>query len=300
MNESTHQTISINQDLQNGFNSHNRLCKLAYELQNTTSTRITIDLSKTNFIAANLFPVLGCIFSEFNAKAPGNAIGIANMKDSILDTAQKNGFCIHFGMKKIPDVNNTVIPYKKFLVDEIAEYERYLTLNLFTRNDLPKMSKEASDSIRDSLLELFKNVKDHTTSEYIYTCGHYFPKSYMLYFTIVDIGETIPYNVNRYHKAHNFPIPEQALPWAITSGNSTSISQSPRGIGFTLIEEFVNLNKGDFYIVSEQETFEINHGKKRFQKLDYPFPGTIVTVGFNLHDDATYILTSEKNNTIQF
>lgn len=300
-NENFRQIFYIEQNVQNSFSSHNNLCKLAFDIQNTAATKICIDLSNTDFLAANLFPVLGSIFSAFADRNPdSDAIIIIGMKNSILDTAKKNGFCEHFGMKKIPDVHNNVIPYKKFLVDEINEYERYLTLNLFTRNDLPEMSKDASDSIRDSLLELFKNVKDHTTSSYIYTCGQYFPKSYILYFTIVDIGETIQYNVNRYHSIHKMSAPDSSLQWAMTEGNSTAITDRPRGIGLTLIRDFVLLNKGSFYMISENETFEIYKRKERILKLSYPFPGTIVTIGFNLHDNASYCLTSETNNTIQF
>lgn len=40
--------------------------------------------------------------------------------------------------------------------------------------------------------------------------------------------------------------------------------------------------------------------KERFKKLDYPFPGTMVTIGFNLHDNSIYYLNSEKYEAIQF
>lgn len=232
MSEDKYKVIRLSTDLQNSYKSHNYLCKLAYTLQNSTNTNIIIDLSDINFIASNLFSVLGCIFSEFKEKKSGqDTLRIRGMKSSILDTVQKNGFCEHIGLKKIPDIHNTVIPYKKFGVDEIEEYERYLTLNLFMRNDLPQMTKSVTDIIRDSLLELFKNVKDHTSSNYIYTCGQYFPKSSSLYFTIVDIGETIPYNVHNFHTDHNLSLPDNSLKWAIMEGNTTSKTNGPRGIG---------------------------------------------------------------------
>ena len=301
MSEDKYKVIRLSTDLQNSYKSHNYLCKLAYTLQNSTNTNIIIDLSDINFIASNLFSVLGCIFSEFKEKKSGqDTLRIRGMKSSILDTVQKNGFCEHIGLKKIPDIHNTVIPYKKFGVDEIEEYERYLTLNLFMRNDLPQMTKSVTDIIRDSLLELFKNVKDHTSSNYIYTCGQYFPKSSSLYFTIVDIGETIPYNVHNFHTDHNLSLPDNSLKWAIMEGNTTSRTNGPRGIGLSIIQDFISLNEGSLYIVSEQETYELAAKRERYKKLDYPFPGTIVTVGFNLNDTASYRFMSEENNTIQF
>lgn len=162
------------------------------------------------------------------------------------------------------------------------------------------MLPAANDAIRDSLLELFKNVADHTTSKYVFTCGQYFPKSFMLYFTIVDIGETVSYNVSTYHHSHNIALPDNALKWAMERGNSTSLDQKPRGIGLSLIKDFVMLNKGDFYILSNNETYEMHRAKDRFRKLPYPFPGTVVTVGFNLHDTAIYYLDSGTYDAIQF
>lgn len=301
MSDDVRETFYLNRDLQNGFRSHECLSKLAYDLKNTTSSLITIDLTGVNFIASNLFSVLGCILHEFTQRHPEpNALFIHGINAPISETIQKNGFCRHFSMEKKPDVHNTVIPYMIFSVNQIDEYERYLTLNLFTRKDLPIMTTAASDTIRDSLLELFKNVTDHTTSKYVFTCGQYFPKSYMLYFTIVDIGETVSYNVSTYHHSRNIVLPDNALKWAMESGNSTLLDQKPRGIGLSLIKDFVILNNGDFYILSNYETYEIHRSKERFKKLTYPFPGTIVTVGFNLRDNAIYYLDSGTYDTIQF
>lgn len=301
MSNDGRETFYLKHDLQNGFRSHECLSELAYELKNTTSPKITIDLSGVNFIASNLFSVLGCILYEFADRHPEpKALYINGINNPITEIIQKNGFCKHLGLEKKPDVHNTVIPYMIFPVEQIDEYERYLTLNLFTRKDLPTMTREVSDTIRDSLLELFKNVSDHTTSEFVFTCGQYFPKSFMLYFTIVDIGETVSYNVSNYHQAHYLTVPDNTLKWAMEAGNSTSLSQKPRGIGLSLIKDFVSLNKGEFYIFSNDETYEIKRTKERFKKLNYPFPGTVVTIGFNLRDNAIYYLNSETYDTIQF
>lgn len=301
MLKDSREIFSIQHDLQNGSLAHDSLAKLAYELQNTNSSRITIDLSNVNFIASNLFSVLGCILYEYAQHNPDSeALFVKGVTPAIKETMQKNGFCVHLGLSKIPDAHNTVIPYKSFPVNKIDEYERYLTLNLFTRRDLPIMTQELNDTIRDSLLELFKNVSDHTSSKQVFTCGQYFPKSRMLYFTIVDIGETVEYNVNTYHNSHNLTVPNNTLLWAMEEGNSTSFTQKPRGIGLSLIKDFVMLNKGEFYIFSHDDTYEFRHTKERFKKLNYPFPGTTVTIGFNLRDDAVYYLNSGTCESIQF
>lgn len=296
--ENTHKIIPIEKDLQNSFSSYNYLCELSYILRSTDFPELTIDMSKVNFVAANLFSVVGCLLANCpTARQKEGSLRILGMKPKIRETIQKNGFCRHFGLEKLPDINNTVIPYRVFDVSNIYEYERYLTINLFTREDLPPAAKD--DRIRDSLLELFKNVVDHTTSDNIYTCGQYFPKSSMLFFTIVDMGETIPYNVKEFHNLHHLIPPDNCLEWAIQSGTTTSLEEKPRGLGLFLLKEFVQKYNGSCYIISDYENYEISNGKERFRQLDYPFPGTVVTVGFNLSNNTAYMF-SEDNNIIQF
>lgn len=291
--------ISIEKDLQNSFSSYNYLCKFAYQLQSTDFPALTIDMSKVNFVAANLFSVIGCLLANCPAaKQPEGSLHILGMNPKIRETIQKNGFCHHFGLERLPDINNTVIPYRIFNVSELCEYERYLTINLFTRKDLPPVAKD--DRIRDSLLELFKNVIDHTTSKNVYTCGQYFPKSKILFFTIVDIGETIPYNVIGFHQSQNLTPPDNCLEWAIQSGTTTSQIAKPRGLGLFLLKALIQNNQGSLYIISGYNDYEINRGKEKFRQLEHPFSGTIVTVGFNLSNNISPYLSFEDDNTIQF
>lgn len=293
--------FKINIDLQNSHKSHEELCKLAYALKTTPYSKVEVDFSASSFISSNLFAVLGCIFSEFLAhNASKNAIIVQGIHPTILEVIQKNGFCNHIGLPKIADKHNTTIPYKIFDVKEIDEYERYLTISLFSRKDLPKMTKRVSDDIRDSLLEIFKNVADHTESSKVYTCGQFFPKSNMLFFTIVDAGNSIPYNVKKYHEIKGKTLPEKCLAWAVESGNTTLDTDTPRGIGLSLIRDFVKLNEGSFFIVSGNETYEIQRDRDRYIQLSAQFPGTIVTTGFNLNDRSSYYISTEQNTNIIF
>ena len=293
--------FSIGMDLQNSYSSHLKLCELATFLENLDAELVTIDFSNVKFIASNLFAVLGCIFMEFVERKPGtNRLKITGLNYSIKNLIQKNGFSIHFSeFEKQPDKFNTVIAYKQFGRDNIKEYEMYLTYSIFSRKDLPEMSKEVSDDIRDSLLELFKNVSDHTRSKHIYTCGQFFPKSKMLFFTIVDAGETIYKNVLEFHRRHKLNQPQYCLEWAIEEGNTTLDTTSPRGIGLSLMKDFVKHNKGSIYIISGIETYEMVYSKERYRIFEkYSFPGTIVSIGFNLKDKTSYKV--KEDITIQF
>lgn len=293
-------TIRIKKDIDTGFSAHTRLSQLAYLLTTADVKTVNIDLEKVNFIASNQFAILGCILNTYRETHPDTKIFLLNMKKKISETIQKNGFYYHLGLKKIEDTYNTVIPYTIFDIDKIDEFEKYILLRIFGRPDIPKMSTKVKNSIVDNILEIFNNVKEHTHSLKIYTCGQYFPRSSLLYFTVVDSGETIPYNVLSYFNDINEAVPEKTLEWAIQEGNSTRITATPGGLGLSLLRDFIELNQGKLYIVSGNETYEKLGSNDRHKYMDYDFPGTIVTVAFNLSDKNFYSLRSEDFTEIKF
>lgn len=299
-NEVGEKVIVIKKDIDTSYSSHNMLGKFAMEAENTKDNQLVVDLSNVRFIASNQFAILGCIMGKFVAEHGEDSLLVQGINAKIEAMTQKNGFCRHFGIDGIMDVHNTVIPYKIFNVDEINEYEKYLTMSLFSRNDLPTMTQSVKNSIQDYLLELFKNVNDHTTSNKIYTCGHFFPQKSFLYFTIVDSGETIPYNVKKYIKKYNLGDCENHLAWALKAGNSTRDLDTPGGLGLALIKNFISLNAGELHIISGNDIFEHTRRGERYQKLNYSFPGTIVTLAFNLGDQNMYYLSNENIEEIQF
>lgn len=291
--------VTIRENIDTSYESHNYLSRLAKGLAQFNNRNIILDFSHTHFIAANQFAILGSILELCAHRNCKITLG-KNIPDKLLNILKRNGFCSYFNLTTIPDKNNTIIPYKRFDVNSLNEYELYLTLSLFGRNDLPKMSPGVTDEIRDYLLEVFKNVKDHTSSSYVYTCGQFFPKTSTLYFSIVDTGETISYNVDRYHEDKQLKKPDSRLAWALEAGNTTFDIGRPRGLGLSLVKDFIILNNGCFYIVSGSETFEISKGKERYLCMENSFPGTIVTIAFNLKDTASYYMKSELIPTIQF
>lgn len=288
-------TIPI-KGISSSYKSHNYLSCLAKEILESDSKHIIIDMSNVNYVASNQFAVLGCIMDTSMRLGIHTELTIKGLSHNLRDLIRKNGFYQHFGLDKLPDRNNTVIPYRYFSVNEIEDYEKYLLLYLLNRKELPLMTEMVKDIILDYLLEVFKNVIDHTSSERIYTCGQYFPKSAMLYFTMVDAGETIPYNVENYFTKLGTPSPDNALFWAIQEGHTTVDEDGPRGIGLSLIKSFVTSNKGELYIVSGKNTYEKTRKGERCLELEYSFPGTIVTLAFNLKDTSAYFM---MDGTIQ-
>lgn len=219
--------IPISQNIDTGYSAHLILSELASTLSNSNSDEVILNFSKVEFIASNQFAVLGCILDTYKTENSNAKIYISSLGKKIKQTIQKNGFYTHLGFEKLPDIHNTVIPYTIFSIDEIDAFEKYIILRIFSRQDLPKMSEMVKSKIIDNILEIFNNVKEHTNSQRVYTCGQYFPKSSLLYLTIVDSGETIPYNVNEYHVKSNLESPCKPLEWAMVAGNTTRLTETP-------------------------------------------------------------------------
>lgn len=293
-------TIIIPKDISTSLSSHRFFGELANHLDTLHENKICLDFSDTQFIASNQFAILGCILDSYLHTHPDTSIYFSELNDKLMEMIKKNGFFIHCNMERIPDIHNTVIPYKIFPVKDIKEYESYLTIKIFNRDDLPAMSRGFKSLLQDYLLEVFKNVADHTTSKRVYTCGQFFPKNSLLYFTIVDNGETIPYNVRNYFKHTHQSAPDNFLQWALMEGTSTANETAPRGIGLFLIRSFILANCGQLYIVSGKEGYEITGKGERFVQIEQPFPGTIVTLAFNLNDHRFYTMENLEIEEIHF
>lgn len=286
--------------LNTSIETHRFFAEFSIFLKTAKCERLVLHMTDVKFIASNQFAILGCLLESFLDAQPDSSISFYDLQPSVVEMVQKNGFYHHFtGISSLPDRHNTVIPYKVFNVGEIKEYESYLTLKIFSRNDLPSMSMPYKNMIQDYLLEVFKNVADHTTSTKVYTCGQFFPKKKLLFFTIVDSGETIPYNVNRYFQHTRQPAPENILKWVLQEGTTTLTEKAPRGVGLYLINDFIQKNHGKLYIVSGNESYVLSSNGERYHHLEFPFSGTIVTLVFNLNDKTKYGVDSE-NIEIQF
>lgn len=295
--------ITFPENLQNNTDTYVTLIKSYHNLNSEDEKTILLDFSKTTFISANLFALLGCCLDS-TCNQHKHKIFISGLHPKIKTVIRKNGFYRYFDMDSLPDIHRSTIKYTIFksTTEHLAEFEKYLLLNVFTHANnphFPSMSSNCQDRIADNFLEIFNNVIDHANSNNIYVCGQLFPKKARLCFTIVDIGNTIHDNVSTYLSENNLPIPQNTLEWAIQRGNSTK-KNVPGGLGFSLLIDFLEANSGGFTIISGNEIYELNNRKKRFNNIDVPFPGTIVTITINLNDEQLYCLDDAENNIIVF
>lgn len=150
----------------------------------------------------------------------------------------------------------------------------------------------------DNMLEIFNNVIDHGHTDSVFVSGQYFVKKEQLIVTITNMGNTIKQNVTEYAAKHLQEIPDSALLWAIVEGNSTKATSGPGGLGISRLLQFLKLNQGSFTLISEDEYLQIINGEQIFESLNIPFPGTIVSIAFNMSDQGSYRLKNEIDNQI--
>lgn len=261
---------------------------------------VNVDFVHVTFIAGNFFSIIGCIFNTYSVHN-NLKIHIKNLRYEIANVMSKNGFSKYFrNIKTEKDPGDSVIPYRVFHNHEIDTFKEHITIHLLQHTGMPQMSSPLKARITDNLLEIFGNVRDHSSHSLVYSCGQYFHRNKMLRFSIVDIGTTIHKNVADFFRESGNVFLGNALKWAMVRGHSTRRILEPGGLGFSLILEFIKLNNGMFSLVSGFEGYEYKHGKESYFKLSSPFSGTIVTMSFYLGDHSSYCLKSETQKKLVF
>jgi len=301
MNEQVDKVFKFEKNLENNIPTYEMLIAIYHYLNSHNNERIILDFSNITFVSANLLAVLGCCVDN-TIEQRKHRVAVRNVHPKIKGVMRRNGFNRYFSWEDLDDTHHSTMRYSIFeaTTKHLEDFERYLTINIFSRDNLPLMNDTYKNAIIDNLLEMFNNVIDHAESTSVYVCGQFFPKSSTLCFSIVDLGKTIHENVSEYMKNKVQDIPVNTLQWAIVAGNSTKSTFAPGGLGFSTLLDFVKFNKGAFTLISGNEIYEIRKDKQRFSELKTVFPGTIVTITINLEDKQLYFLSSENNSLIVF
>lgn len=294
-------TVPLVKNLNNNVGTYLTFIELYHTIYSNKNKKILLDFKGVNFFSANLLALFGCCVDNA-ITVSRNHLAVTNLHPKIKEVMQKNGFNRYFTWEKLKDNNHSTMDYAIFGANttSLELFERYLIINVFSRQEMPSMNTHFKDRIVDAFLEIFNNVIDHADCRSVYVCGQYFPKSSTLSFSIVDIGKTINENVKTYLTNQHSAVPPNTIVWAVQPGNSTKADTAPGGLGFSILIDFLKLNNGSFILISDDEIYEINKKKERFNKISPRFPGTIVTITINLKDDHLYYYDNNQNNVIVF
>jgi hypothetical protein len=219
-----------------------------------------------------------------------NTIKFNQIPPDIRIILQKNGFLSHFGYARLIDANNTTIQYLKLKPTDGRFFNQYVVSELLERPELPDLSAALKKKIIESIYEIFINAQIHSETDFIYTCGQFFPKKNKIEFSITDTGVGFQKKVNDRFNCALSPI--QAIKWAIGDGNSTKKDISG-GIGLAILKEFVIQNRGKIQIISGNGFYQLGENNEEFKEFAGSFPGTIINMQFNTNDKNSYVLAGE-------
>jgi len=277
--------MNILNNIDTSFESYQQLIK--FYLENKDKFFDTIEIDFQQWFSANLCSALGGILDQFL-----NSLNTINFNTpfTIKTVIQKNDFLSHFGYKRLSDTHNTTIKYLKLKPTDGKFFHGYVSKELLNRSELPNMSAALKKKIAESIYEIFVNAQIHSETNFIYTCGQFFPKKNNIEFTITDTGIGFKNRVNRRFKTNLSSV--QAIKWAINDGNSTKLGISG-GIGRAILKEFVTKNGGKIQIISDDGFYQLDAQVEKTIQFSGSFPGTIVNMQFLTDDPKSYSLISE-------
>ena len=291
-------TIPIEHRVQSDFNGYTFLSKLHHKLEREMFENITLDFSKNTWFDANLCAVLGAIINSCQKKY--NIVEIINTDPSVEQVFLKNDFLANFGGAALFDIHNTTIKYSKNEKSDIQHIKDKIQ-DVIGKPDFPQLSENVRIEMLNSIFEIYTNAFIHTDCELVYSCGQYYPNKDLpsLDLTIVDLGRTIKRNVNEFLNTNMSGI--ETIEWAMVDSHTTKRKEDniPGGLGLGIIQQFIELNNGKIQILSADGFVQLDKRNIHKKCFTPSFPGTIITIEFNLNDNSSYCFTYENSNKIE-
>lgn len=274
--------------INNTYDSYQSL--ISFYEENKDKMFDDIHLELRHFFSANMSAALGAVLDIFTSNL--NDIHFDYISPRIETILLKNDFLTYYGKKRAIDNNNTTIKFQKLKTTDGKYFKNYVIEELIEGHiaDLPRMSEGVKEKILEAIYEIFVNAQIHSETQFIYTCGQFFPNKSKIEFTIVDTGIGFK---NRINKRFNSNLnATQAIKWAIQDRKTTKEGISG-GIGLAVLKEFIEKNKGKIQIVSSDGFYQFDCDGEVSKLTEGQFPGTIVNLQFRTDDINNYSLKSE-------
>lgn len=224
---------------------------------------------------------MGLILEKIKLK--GNSIYFIRVPDRLLKVLSNNGF-LNVVSNNSLYYESTYILYKSFEIKEKDRFEQYLIdeLDRFLNNN---EFKYYTKPLVRAISEMFVNVKMHTSSNKVMTCGYYLPEKKELYFTISNHGITIRKNIEIINN-YIFDTDIDAINWAVKRSMSTRKYGESGGLGFYTSREFISKYNGVLYIISGRGYWTETNKVISASEMNSAFPGTVITFKIQLINES--------------
>lgn len=281
--------IKIPNRLNVSMQSYNILANLQHTILETDERKIILDFSNTVYVSALYMAFFGSL--EVLCRKKNQKLVYRLRKDTELYHYFQSSGLYEFMRPRESFVDKNAIPFSLINMEEdsIMSYiNRILDLAPVTLNP------EARAFLFTNIYEIFSNSSEHSESDCgVFACGHWMQRKKKLAFSVYDMGIGIPGAIRKYKDASMSS--EDALRWALKTGNSTKQLNDgvPRGIGLPNILDFINLNKGALYVLSNDIFYSYENGKEHFETFKYSIRGTMISLIIISDDEYIYELKEE-------
>ncbi|AVI83914.1 hypothetical protein JTE78_24490 [Pseudomonas syringae pv. aptata] len=295
------------------------LSKISHDILSNPQHSYIFDFSKCSTISHNGLVVIGGIcdyLKQHEAKTTMfRGFGLPN-----LFSIQKVGFKIdginQVLMDRLRELGfwNYVSPdYGVVTTADYIGYRQHETvledsqiINHLRDNWLERLSVSEilKAEIVSSIYEIFVNayghgLKDNLNNQSVISCGYYDPKDKTLSLSVLDFGGGIVESVQRHISGMEG---SDAFKWALEIGNSTrtdSAPDLPRGLGFGILRDFVQVNGGVLRVCSDSFMATVGiDGRYVTKSIPGRFAGTLISITVNC-DKKHYRLKSEISEHTQ-
>lgn len=277
-------------DLKSNFSGFAALATLWNAAAPIEQSKLELDFSRCQWFDANMSAALAAVLARVADRF--NGIEIVKVRPATESILRRNGFLTQFGYLPDNGTTHTAIPFRRLRHNDAGRFEDHLSEHLAGSKGIPEMTAGFGRQFKMSLFEIFENARHHSRSRLgTFVCGQFFPTGQRLDILIADAGVGIPQNVQDFLETEISD--EDALAWALRSGNTTKRGALPGGVGLKFLKDFVVRNGGALDIASGRAHYRYAAGRETFRALPGIFPGTAVNVEIDTRDTQSYALDGE-------
>ncbi len=276
--------IKIPPNLRQGKAALKTIAKVHSDIINSDYSKIKIDITETQFINPVLIPTIAALprLTRNNKKV---SIIYSNKNDKMLKQLKSQGILSHYNISQDKKETKNIIPFTKIEDDNTI----IPVLNKIFELAPINLRADAHDVLFSYLYEMFINATTHGKSEAgAFCCGKWETEQNQLVFSVYDLGIGIKNSVNNFLK-HEYSTKE-TMDWAFTEGYSTKETEYPRGVGFSRLESFINLNKGKITICSSDGIFTIKDNTREYEEMKHEFIGTLIIINIRADNEHIYVV----------